>query len=84
MEEKKSHLKYCEICRENATCLCFTCLNYFCESCFKYIHDKPKNSEHKKENIDLYVPMDLKCKEHPHSPLNLFCFDEKGNSIFFI
>ena len=45
------------------------------------IHDKQKNSQHKKEPIDPYIPFDLKCPEHPDIPLNLFCLDEKGNNI---
>ena len=70
--------KNCDICGENANCLCFNCINYFCDSCFKLIHDKQKNSNHKKEKIDPYIPIELKCKEHPKIPLNLFCIDEKG------
>ena len=41
------------------------------------IHDK-KKSNHKKEKMDIYAPIELKCKEHPDVPLNLFCVDEKG------
>ena len=70
--------KNCDICGANANCLCFNCINYFCDSCFKLIHDKQKNSNHKKEKIDPYIPIELKCKEHPKIPLNLFCIDEKG------
>ena len=70
--------KNCDICGTNANCLCFNCINYFCDSCFKLIHDKQKNSNHKKEKIDPYIPIELKCKEHPKIPLNLFCIDEKG------
>ncbi len=77
-----SNKKTCEICESNATTLCLTCQNYYCESCFKFIHDK-KPKSHMKENIDLYVPIDIKCPEHPSVPLNLFCNDEKGNLYFY-
>ena len=79
-----SNIKQCDICGTNASCLCFDCINYFCESCFKLIHDKKINSGHKKEKIDPYIPIDLKCKDHPKIPLNLFCIDEKGNLINYI
>ena len=45
------------------------------------IHDIKKNPKHKKENIDLFVPIDLKCQEHPKDRINLFCLDDKGNFI---
>ena len=79
-----SNIKQCDICGINASCLCFDCINYFCESCFKLIHDKKINSGHKKEKIDPYIPIDLKCKDHPKIPLNLFCIDEKCNLINYI
>ena len=78
MEKKAKLIKYCESCGADATNLCFQCLEYFCESCFKQFHEKKLKSNHKKESIDLYVPIDLKCPEHPKVPINLFCIDEKG------
>ena len=81
MEKNKSGIKYCDICGSNATSLCYECLQYFCDSCYKLIHDKPKNSEHKKELIDPFVPIDLKCPDHPKNALSLFCQDEKSNYI---
>ena len=78
MDKKEKLLKYCEYCGENATCLCFDCLEYFCDSCYKLIHGKKLKSQHKKENIDLYVPIDLKCPDHPKNENNLFCLEEKG------
>ena len=77
MEKKIKLIKECEICGANATCLCYRCKEYFCDSCFKMNHDKLK-SNHKKEKIDIYIPIELKCQEHPDVPLNLFCIDEKG------
>ena len=72
----------CDICESDATSLCIACQEYFCDSCFKLIHDK-KQTKHEKESIDVFVPIDIKCPEHPTVPLNLFCTDEKGNKIFF-
>ena len=83
MKKLSSLIKKCEICGLNSTCLCFQCIEYFCDSCFKFIHDKELNSGHKKENIDPYAPIDLKCLEHPKSLNNLFCIDEKVKSINF-
>ena len=53
-------IKKCGICEADAIFICFDCLNYFCESCYKYVHEKKKN-HHKKENIDPYVPPEIKC-----------------------
>lgn len=72
----------CDICESDATSLCNTCEEYFCDSCFKLIHDK-KKAKHEKESIDVFVPIDIKCPEHPNVPLNLFCTDEKGNKNIF-
>ena len=72
--------KQCEICKdEEATILCLDCYNNFCEACYKYIHDRKKNRNHKKEKIDLFVHIDTICHEHERVPINLFCIDEKGN-----
>ena len=71
-------LKKCEICNSNATCLCFKCNSYYCENCYKLIHDLKKELNHKKENIDPFVPIDLKCPEHTDHPMSLFCIDEKA------
>ena len=88
MEEKHKIFKYCDICKSEATFLCSSCLNgiglYYCDSCYKMIHDKKENTNHKKEKIDYYLPIDLRCNEHQNVPLNLFCLDEKGNIILFI
>ena len=78
MDKKDKLIKECDTCEKNATCLCFKCIEYFCDSCFKFVHDKQKNSNHIKENIDAYIPIEIKCQEHPEVPLNLFCIDEKG------
>ena len=72
-------LKNCEVCKIDATCLCFRCMFYFCDSCFKLAHNNEKFKLHKKEKIDYNVPIDLKCPEHDLYPLGLFCINEKGN-----
>ena len=74
-----SKLKNCEVCGVDATCLCYQCMSYFCDSCHKLHNNKEKNKDHKKENIDYFVPFDLKCPEHQLYPMGLFCIDEKGN-----
>ena len=80
---KSNNIKHCEICGEEATSLCFKCISYFCEGCYKFVHDKKINIQHKKEKIDYYCPFDAKCPEHPKIPITLFCTDEKGK-IFYI
>ena len=74
--------KQCELCGETAKNLCLNCNSYYCDSCYKFVHEKKKNLEHKKEAIDPFVPIDTKCSSHPNIPLNLFCIDEKGNIYF--
>ena len=75
--EVKQDYKKCEICKLEATCLCHKCMSYFCDSCFKFVHSKDANKNHIKENIDYYVPIDLKCPEHSLYVMGLFCVDEK-------
>jgi len=41
------------------------------------IHDKPANNQHKKEKIDYFVPIDIKCPKHPKDRMNLYCVDDK-------
>jgi len=82
MEVNHKNSKQCEMCKdEEATTLCLDSYIYFCESCFKLVHDKKKNSNHKKEKIDLFVPIDTMCPEHKRVPMNLFCIDEKGKKV---
>ena len=76
--DAKSLIKKCEFCRGDASSLCFKCMNYYCDSCFKIAHSKEETQSHKKEKIDYYVPIDLKCPEHNLIPMNLFCVNEKG------
>ena len=71
-------IKKYDLCHEKADNICLKCNFYFCDSCYNYVHNKPANSDHKKESIDPFLPIDTKCPIH-NFPLNLFCIDEKGN-----
>ena len=82
MENIQKNQKLCEICDTDAKCLCFKCSSYFCDSCYKFIHDKHKNSNHIKEKIDPFIQIDVKCPDHPKNINNLFCVDEKGKLYF--
>jgi len=83
--EVQKNTKQCKICKdEEAKFLCLECYNYFCEACFKYIHDRKKYINHKKEKIDLFIPIDTKCPEHGGIPMNLFCIEDKGNIYYNI
>ena len=81
MENKEKEIKKCDFCGSNATCLCFQCINYFCDKCHKFIHNMEKNVNHNKEAIDAFAPIDLKCPNHPKIPLNLFCLEEMGKIL---
>ena len=79
--EAKSDFKKCDFCKSKPTCLCYKCMCYFCDSCFKLAHNNEDNNNHIKENVDYYIPIDLKCQAHKTHPMDLFCVDEKGNKI---
>ena len=79
MEINQKNYKQCEICEDDeATSLCPQCFCYYCDKCFKFVHETKKKSEHKKEAIDYNVPIDTRCPEHSGNNINLFCIDEKG------
>ena len=80
MEKKQ---KQCDICKaKEATSLCPQCFSYYCDKCFKCVHEEDKNKAHKKEKIDYFVPIDTRCPEHEGDNISLFCVDEKGIYIF--
>ncbi len=82
MEFNQKNYKLCDMCKDvEATSLCPQCFSYYCDDCYKPVHNRQKNKEHKKEKIDYNVPIDTRCPEHNTSPINLFCLDEKGNYI---
>ena len=72
----------CGICKELGSNICLECMNYYCESCFKYVHDKKENSNHLKEKIDYFAPINVTCPLHQKYPLDYFCIDEKGILYF--
>ena len=77
--EVQKNIKKCEICKvREAITLCLDCYNYFCEICYKCVHDIKENRNHKKEKIDLFIPIDITCPDHERILMNLFCLDEKG------
>ena len=78
MESNERNNKKCEMCRIPATCLCFECFLYFCDSCYKIVHDKLLNDKHKKEKIDYFASVGAGCPKHPKNIIDLFCLDEKG------
>ena len=81
MEINQKNYKICEICKvEEAKSLCPQCYCYYCDICFKCVHDRKVNNEHKKEKIDYFVQIDTVCPEHNGIRINLFCLDEKGNN----
>ena len=81
MEINQKNFKQCEICKvEEAKSLCPQCYCYYCDGCFKYVHDRKEKNNHKKEKIDYFVPIDTVCPEHNGIRINLFCLDEKGNN----
>ena len=80
MENKQKNYKQCDICKDvEATSLCPQCFCYYCDKCFKFVHESKSNNEHKKEAIDYNVPIDTRCPDHTGNNINLFCIDEKGN-----
>ena len=82
---KQKIQKKCDICEDtDSTSLCSLCISYFCDKCFKFIHEDTKKREHKKEDIDYNVPIVTYCPEHKKNLMNLFCTDEKGNIYLFI
>ncbi len=81
MEKVEKQFKECEICYSKASCLCFECNNYYCERCYKLMHEVKNDPKHKKEIIDPFIPIELKCSIHKQNPLNLFCLNEKGKFI---
>ena len=69
--------KECDFCSKEANSLCFECILYFCDEHFKMSHSSEKNKNHKQELIDLYLPLNLKCQNHPKIPFNYFCIEKK-------
>ncbi len=78
MESNQKNFKLCEVCKGQANSICYECFMYLCDSCYKIVHEKVVENNHKKEKIDYFLPIDTKCQNHPKIPINLFCIDDKG------
>ena len=48
----ESILKKCEFCFLDAKCICFECMSYFCDNCFKICHNNEIKKSHKKDKFD--------------------------------
>ena len=78
METNQKNFKQCDMCKDTeATSLCPQCFSYYCDGCYKQVHERKKNKDHKKEPIDFNVPIDTWCPQHEKNAINLFCIDEK-------
>lgn len=77
-KEKSKNFKDCEICKSDASCICYECQSYFCEKCYKVIHEGENVLQHKKEKVDIFIPIILKCPEHSKEKISLFCLEEKS------
>ena len=76
----QQNFKIYDMCKVNeAKILCIQCFRYYCDGCYKQVHEKKENKEHKKEAIDYNIPIDTSCPDHDGNNINLFCIDEKGN-----
>ena len=85
MEKIQKNYKTCDMCKvSEATSLCPQCFSYYCDDCYKPVHGKNENKDHKKEPIDYNVPIDTRCPDHDTIPINLFCIDEKGKINSYI
>ena len=78
MENNQKKICQCEICNKKPSFICYKCMNYFCDICYKLIHEKKGLFQHKKEMIDYFIPIDSKCPSHPKYPNEYFCLDENG------
>ena len=85
MEINQKNFKQCEICKDiDASSLCPQCFSYYCDKCFKFVHEGKSNKAHKKEEIDYNVPINTRCPDHSGNNMNLFCLDEKSNIYYYI
>ena len=82
MEKEKIEEKKCELCKDKATNVCFDCSFYLCDSCFKFLHEKKANLDHKKDDINHFFSFNIKCPKHQKVTMNLFCIEEKSNNLY--
>ena len=79
MVENLTKIKKCDLCGSEASEICFKCKEYFCDKCYEIIHNIKKDNGHNKYKIDPYLFIDLFCNNHSDYPLELYCFEDKGN-----
>ena len=84
MNQKSSNIKKCEICENEATSLCFKCISYFCDSCYKFIHDKQNNSLHKRKKQIIMFQQTQNAQITPKFLLLYFVLMKKVNKFYFI
>jgi len=84
MVENLMIIKKCNLCLLEASSICFKCKKYFCDNCYKIIHEIKKNNEHEKTKINPYLSIDFFCQNHPEYPLELFCLNDGGKDIIYI
>ena len=78
MDVNLNRLKKCDFCMSEASLICFQCKKYYCDKCFKIIHDIKKDMSHEETKINPYLSIDFFCPEHKEYPLELFCLNDKG------
>ena len=77
----EKNYKLCNICKSKVNYICFECSNnFYCESCFKMVHNKKENINHQKFDVDYFIQAKTLCPEHQTIPLNIFCLTENGNN----
>ena len=80
--EENLLIKKCDFCKGDATSLCIKCMSYFCDTCFQIAHKSEETKSHKKEKIDYFCPIDVKCPIHKLYPNELFCTDEMSKLYY--
>lgn len=84
MADNLTRLKKCDSCISESFWICFQCKKYYCDKCYKIIHDLKSDNPHEKTKINPYLSIDFFCPNHQEYPLELFCFNDKGNFHFII
>jgi len=84
MVENLTKLKKCNLCNSDSFWICFQCKKYYCDKCWKIIHEIKKEKAHEKTKINPYLSLDFFCSNHQEYPLELFCLNDKGNFNFII
>ena len=62
----------------HASVFCPDCYMYLCADCDRFVHEKPRNTSHKKIGFSPLPSFALRCPSHPLYPLDMFCLDDFG------